>query len=98
MALELGVKGLMNTQYAIHQKNLSYKEIQELERFLLYLRQLVSYGKVATRVMWGESLRDALNVYDRNQKIVDIKTSSNILKPILKGMLLLKRLFSRLIN
>ncbi len=93
MALELGVKGLMNTQYAIHQGKIYLIEVNpRASRTVPFVSKAtgIPLAKVATRVMWGESLRDALNVYDKNQKIVDIKTSSNILKPILKGHVAVK--------
>ena len=43
-------------------------------------------AKVATRVMWGETLRDALKVYDK-----DIVTENNgVLKPKLKNHVAVK--------
>ena len=93
MALLLGVKGLMNTQYAIHQGKIYLIEVNpRASRTVPFVSKAtgIPLAKVATRVMWGESLRDALNVYDKNQKIVNIKGESNILKPILKGHVAVK--------
>ncbi len=93
MALNLGVKGLMNTQYAIHQGKIYLIEVNpRASRTVPFVSKAtgIPMAKVATRVMWGESLRTALNTYDKDQKIVDINITSNILKPKLKGHVAVK--------
>jgi len=93
MALELGVKGLMNTQYAIHQGKIYLIEVNpRASRTVPFVSKAtgIPLAKVATRVMWGESLRDAIRVYDKNEKIVKLTGASNILKPILKGHVAVK--------
>jgi carbamoyl-phosphate synthase large subunit len=89
MALELGVKGLMNTQYAIHQGKIYLIEVNpRASRTVPFVSKAtgIPLAKVATRVMWGESLRDALDVYDN-----DIVTEDNgVLKPKLKDHIAVK--------
>jgi carbamoyl-phosphate synthase large subunit len=83
MALELGVIGLMNTQYAIHQGKIYLIEVNpRASRTVPFVSKAtgIPLAKVATRVMFGESLKDALDAYDKN-----IVTFENgVLKPILK--------------
>ena len=93
MALELGVKGLMNTQYAIHQGKIYLIEVNpRASRTVPFVSKAtgIPLAKVATRVMWNETLRDALRVYDKDGKIVDTTTSSNLLTPKLKDHVAVK--------
>jgi carbamoyl-phosphate synthase large subunit len=94
MALNLGVKGLMNTQYAIHHGKIYLIEVNpRASRTVPFVSKAtgIPMAKVATRVMWGESLKDALKVYDPEQKIVNIKDpQNNILKPTLKNHVAVK--------
>jgi len=94
MAIELGVKGLMNTQYAIHQGKIYLIEVNpRASRTVPFVSKAtgIPMAKVATRVMWGESLRDALKEYDQDGKIVDISdNSSNLLLPKLKNHVAVK--------
>jgi carbamoyl-phosphate synthase large subunit len=93
MALELGVKGLMNTQYAIHQGKIYLIEVNpRASRTVPFVSKAtgIPLAKVATRVMWGESLREALKVYDKDGHIVDISVNSNLLTPKLKGHVAVK--------
>ena len=89
MALGLGVVGLMNTQYAIHKGQIYLIEVNpRASRTVPFVSKATGMplAKVATRVMWGESLRDALKVYDK-----DIVTEGNgVLKPKLKGHVAVK--------
>ena len=89
MALELGVVGLMNVQYAIHQGKIYLIEVNpRASRTVPFVSKAtgIPLAKVATRVMWGETLRVALDVYDR-----DIITEDNgVLKPKLKGHVAVK--------
>jgi len=93
MALELGVKGLMNTQYAIHQGKIYLIEVNpRASRTVPFVAKAtgIPMAKVATRVMWGQSLRDAIKEYDNDGKIVDTTTSSNLMTPMLKGHVAVK--------
>lgn len=89
MALGLGVVGLMNTQYAIHKGEIYLIEVNpRASRTVPFVSKATGMplAKVATRVMWGETLRDALTVYDK-----DIVTEGNgVLKPKLKGHVAVK--------
>ena len=89
MALGLGVVGLMNTQYAIHKGQIYLIEVNpRASRTVPFVSKATGMplAKVATRVMWGETLRDALAVYDK-----DIVTEGNgVLKPKLKGHVAVK--------
>jgi carbamoyl-phosphate synthase large subunit len=84
MALNLGVKGLMNTQYAIYQDKIYLIEVNpRASRTVPFVSKATGMplAKIATRVMWGQSLRDALGVYDKNI----VQENNGVLKPILKG-------------
>jgi len=89
MALGLGVVGLMNTQYAIHKGEIYLIEVNpRASRTVPFVSKATGMplAKVATRVMWGQSLREALSVYDK-----DIVTEDNgVLKPKLKGHVAVK--------
>ena len=83
MALELGVVGLMNVQYAIHKGQIYLIEVNpRASRTVPFVSKATGMplAKVATRVMWGENLRNALDTY--NSKIV--YEENGVLKPILK--------------
>ncbi|MFA7021225.1 carbamoyl-phosphate synthase large subunit [Aliarcobacter sp.] len=89
MALGLGVVGLMNTQYAIHKGQIYLIEVNpRASRTVPFVSKAtgIPLAKVATRVMWGESLRDALKVYDREIVYEDNK----VLKPKLKDHVAVK--------
>ena len=95
MALELGVRGLMNTQYAIHQGKIYLIEVNpRASRTVPFVSKAtgIPLAKVATRVMWGEKLRDALRAYDANENIVNTSNpeTPNLLKPILKDHVAVK--------
>ena len=95
MALNLGVKGLMNTQYAIHQGKIYLIEVNpRASRTVPFVAKAtgIPMAKVATRVMWGQSLRDAIKVYDKDEKIVNISNpdTPNLLKPMLKAHVAVK--------
>ena len=60
MALGLGVVGLMNTQYAIHKGQIYLIEVNpRASRTVPFVSKATGMplAKVATRVMWGETLR-----------------------------------------
>jgi carbamoyl-phosphate synthase large subunit len=95
MALELGVIGLMNTQYAIHQGKIYLIEVNpRASRTVPFVSKAtgIPLAKVATRVMWGQSLKEALNAYDPDEKIVNVTNPSreNLLLPMLKGHVAVK--------
>jgi len=89
MALGLGVVGLMNTQYAIHKGEIYLIEVNpRASRTVPFVSKATGMplAKVATRVMWGETLRAALAVYDKNI----VQESNGVLKPKLKGHVAVK--------
>ena len=89
MALGLGVVGLMNTQYAIHKGEIYLIEVNpRASRTVPFVSKATGMplAKVATRVMWGETLRDALAVYDKNI----VQENNGVLKPKLKGHVAVK--------
>ncbi len=89
MALNLGVVGLMNTQYAIHKGEIYLIEVNpRASRTVPFVSKATGMplAKVATRVMWGESLRDALSSYN-----FDLVWEGNgVLKPILRDHVAVK--------
>jgi carbamoyl-phosphate synthase large subunit len=95
MALELGVIGLMNTQYAIHQGKIYLIEVNpRASRTVPFVAKAtgIPMAKVATRVMFGQTLREAIKVYDPNEKIVNVTNEEipNLLLPMLKGHVAVK--------
>jgi len=90
MALELGVIGLMNTQYAIHNNKIYLIEVNpRASRTVPFVSKAtgVPLAKVATRVMWGEKLQDALNAYDNTGIVYE---NNGVLKPKLKNHVAVK--------
>ncbi len=82
IALNLGVIGLMNIQYAIYNNELYMIEVNpRASRTVPFVSKAtgVPLAKVATRVMWQGNLKEALNFYD-TFKVINY--SGNILKPI----------------
>ncbi|WP_419769949.1 MAG: carbamoyl-phosphate synthase large subunit [Candidatus Marinarcus sp.] len=89
MALGLGVVGLMNVQYAIHKGEIYLIEVNpRASRTVPFVSKATGMplAKIATRVMWGESLRDALAVYDKNI----VYEGNGVLKPKLKNHVAVK--------
>jgi len=89
MALGLGVVGLMNTQYAIHKGQIYLIEVNpRASRTVPFVSKATGMplAKVATRVMWGESLRVALDTYNSDL----IWEDNGVLKPILKDHVAVK--------
>ncbi len=67
IALNLGVVGLMNVQYAIYQEELYLIEVNpRASRTVPFVSKAtgIPLAKVATRVMWQGNLREALAYYD----------------------------------
>ncbi len=89
IALGLGVIGLMNVQYAIHKGQIYLIEVNpRASRTVPFVSKATGMplAKVATRVMWGESLKDALAVYDKNI----VFEGNGVLKPKLKNHIAVK--------
>ena len=90
IALGLGVRGLMNVQYAIYENEIYLIEVNpRASRTVPFVSKATGMplAKVATRVMLGETLRDSLKFYDK-YNIVEEK--NNLLKPRLKGHISVK--------
>ncbi len=89
MALELGVIGLMNTQYAIHQGQIYLIEVNpRASRTVPFVSKATGMplAKIATRVMMGVTLRDALAVYDNNI----VQESDGVLRPKMRDHVAIK--------
>jgi carbamoyl-phosphate synthase large subunit len=85
IALGLGVIGLMNVQYAIYQDEIYLIEVNpRASRTVPFVSKATGMplAKVATRVMMGETLRSALDFYD---KYNIVQETYGLLKPRLKG-------------
>lgn len=90
MALQLGVVGLMNTQYAIHNNKIYLIEVNpRASRTVPFVSKAtgIPLAKVATRVMWGKNLQSALDVYDKTDIVYE---ENGILKPKLKDHISVK--------
>lgn len=89
IALNLGVVGLMNIQYAIFKGEVYLIEVNpRASRTVPFVSKATGMplAKIATRVMWGYTLRNALNVYDK-----DIVYEGNgVLKPKYKSHIAVK--------
>ncbi|WP_270973116.1 carbamoyl-phosphate synthase large subunit [Campylobacter upsaliensis] len=75
IALNLGVKGLLNIQFALHENKLFMIEVNpRASRTVPFVSKAtgVPLAKVATRVMWQGNLREALGFYD-SFGVVDFK-------------------------
>ena len=84
IALGLGVVGLMNVQYAIYQDEIYLIEVNpRASRTVPFVSKATGMplAKVATRVMVGETLRSALEYYD---KYNIVQEKNGLLKPLLK--------------
>ncbi len=90
IALGLGVRGLMNVQYAIYQDEIYLIEVNpRASRTVPFVSKATGMplAKVATRVMVGETLRDALKYYDKYNIVMEENT---LLNPRLKGHISVK--------
>ena len=90
IALGLGVVGLMNVQYAIYEDEIYLIEVNpRASRTVPFVSKATGMplAKVATRVMMGEPLRDALNYYDKYDIVEEV---NGLLKPRLKGHISVK--------
>jgi len=85
IALGLGVRGLMNVQYAIYQNEIYLIEVNpRASRTVPFVSKATGMplAKVATRVMMGEKLEDALAYYD---KYNIVEEHNGLRRPKLKG-------------
>ena len=85
IALGLGVRGLMNVQYAIYQDEIYLIEVNpRASRTVPFVSKATGMplAKVATRVMMGETLRSSLDYYD---KYDIVEEHNDLLRPRLKG-------------
>ncbi len=90
IALGLGVIGLLNIQYAIYQNEVYLIEVNpRASRTVPFVSKATGMplAKVATRVMMGEKLRDALKFYDNYNIVIE---ADGILKPRIKNHVALK--------
>ncbi|QFR43641.1 carbamoyl-phosphate synthase large subunit [Sulfurimonas sp. CVO] len=90
IALGLGVCGLMNVQYAIYEDEIYLIEVNpRASRTVPFVSKATGMplAKVATRVMVGETLRDALKYYDKYNIVTE---ENGLLKPRLKGHISVK--------
>ncbi len=85
IALGLGVRGLMNVQYAIYEGEIYLIEVNpRASRTVPFVSKATGMplAKVATRVMVGESLRSSLEYYD---KYNIVEEANDLLRPKLRG-------------
>lgn len=90
IALDLGVKGLLNIQYAIFEEKLYLIEVNpRASRTVPFVSKAtgVPMAKVATRVMYQGNLREALKFYDKNNVVYE---EDGLLIPRLKGHIAVK--------
>lgn len=90
IALNLGVKGLVNIQYAIYKDRLYLIEVNpRASRTVPFVSKAtgVPLAKVATRVMWQGNLKEALSFYDKFNVVTE---ENGILKPKLKNHIAVK--------
>ncbi|RUM43815.1 MAG: carbamoyl phosphate synthase large subunit [Hydrogenimonas sp.] len=90
IALGLGVKGLLNIQYAIYHDEVYLIEVNpRASRTVPFVSKAtgVPLAKVATRVMVQGDLREALKFYDTFNVVTD---DGNVLKPKLKDHIAVK--------
>jgi carbamoyl-phosphate synthase large subunit len=90
IALGLGVKGLLNIQYAIYRDEVYLIEVNpRASRTVPFVSKAtgVPLAKVATRVMVKGDLREALKFYDSFNVVTD---DGNVLKPKLKDHIAVK--------
>jgi carbamoyl-phosphate synthase large subunit len=90
IALGLGVKGLLNIQFALHNDEIYLIEVNpRASRTVPFVSKAtgIPLAKVATRVMWGQSLKAALEAYDQGGIVFE---KGGILQPRLKNLVAVK--------
>ncbi len=90
IALNLGVKGLLNIQFAIFENRLFLIEVNpRASRTVPFVSKATGLplAKIATKVMWEGDLKAALKFYDKKNIVFE---ENGILKPRLKGHIAVK--------
>ncbi|MDP2078696.1 MAG: carbamoyl-phosphate synthase large subunit, partial [Sulfuricurvum sp.] len=90
IALGLGVIGLLNIQYAIYKNEIYIIEVNpRASRTVPFVSKATGMplAKIATRVMLGDTLRNALKYYDNYDVVME---EDDLLKPRLKGHVAIK--------
>lgn len=90
IALGLGVIGLLNIQYAIYKNEIYIIEVNpRASRTVPFVSKATGMplAKIATRVMLGDTLRNALKYYDNYDVVME---EDGLLKPRLKGHVAIK--------
>ncbi len=90
IALGLGVKGLLNIQFALHNDAIYLIEVNpRASRTVPFVSKTtgIPLAKVATRVMWGEPLPKALEAYDRSGIVYE---ANGVLQARLKDLVAVK--------
>jgi carbamoyl-phosphate synthase large subunit len=90
IALNLGVVGLMNIQYAVYQDDVYMIEVNpRASRTVPFVSKAtgVPMAKVATRVMYQGDLKEALKFYDKYNIVTE---EEGILKAKIKGYIAVK--------
>jgi len=96
IALKLGVKGLLNIQYALHKDTLYLIEVNpRASRTVPFVSKAtgIPLAKVATRVMWNLKFKDegvleeALKFYDKHNIVT---FNGSVYKPTLKNHIAVK--------
>lgn len=90
IARNLGVIGLLNIQFAVHKENLYLIEVNpRASRTVPFVSKAtgIPMAKVATRVMYGNTLKEAISFYD-SFGVVD--TSGDIMMPRIKDHVAVK--------
>jgi len=92
MALGLGVKGLLNIQFAVYKNEVYVIEVNpRASRTVPFVSKVTSIplAKVATRVMYKGELKESLDFYDRH-KIVYFDEEEGVYKPRIKNHIAVK--------
>ncbi len=90
IALGLGIKGLMNIQYAIYKNEIYMIEVNpRASRTVPFVSKAtgIPMAKVATRVMYQGDLKEALSFYDKFGVLTE---KEGILKPIVRNHVCVK--------
>ena len=90
IAINLGVYGLLNIQFAIHKDKIYLIEVNpRASRTVPFVSKAtgIPLAKVATRVMWQRNLKEALSFYDKCGVVYE---ENSVLKPRLKSHIAVK--------
>ncbi|MEY4504194.1 MAG: carbamoylphosphate synthase, large subunit, partial [Pseudomonadota bacterium] len=90
IALELGVIGLLNIQFAVADGKVYLIEVNpRASRTSPFVSKATGMplAKIATRVMWKKDLKEALKFYDKGNIVIE---DNGVLKPSLKGHVCVK--------